>query len=425
MWYAKVSIPSDVQHIFGKRAFKKSLRTANKIDAIARSGPIIAGFKDAISEARGNPTQHLDDYLKHTQDHLRAARKSGRADMAAIEGIEEEALDTLLKAYRVQQAEDLPAQAFEEVRQAYKVTTGQQTLFDGPLEEYAKSRRVEPKTEAKDRHAVAKFAKQVATVQEVDKSAVKDFVEMLSTEEGLKSRTIRDNLMTLRVYWDWLADRGYAPEDRPNPFSKVTLPAENRKEAAAKQRLEYTPEDIRKLHKAIDGGRSDMMRAIFLLAIYTGCRIEELASLETTNVTEETITITHAKTAAGNRTIPVHDAIKPLIRNLLAKGDTYLLPDLVPNKYGARSPAMSKQFGKVKSKLGYDGRYTFHGLRQTVATMMEQAGVPEGIAADILGHKKKTMSYGLYSGGSSFEQKREAVLKLDYGILWHPVEWSY
>lgn len=417
MWYAKVAIPADVQSVFGKRAFKKSLRTSNKIDAIARSGPIIAGFKDAIAEARGNPTQHLEDYLRHTRATLREARMTGAVDASAIEGIEDEALDRLLKAYNVKQPEELPKEAFEDVRRAYKVVTGQQTLFDGPLEEYTRSRRVEPKTEAKDRHAVEKFAKQVATVQEVDKQTVRAFVAKLHGEEGLKVRTIRDNLMTLRVYWDWLMDNGYASEDRPNPFSKVPLPTENRKEAAAQQRQEFTPGDIRKLDKAIEAGRSDMMRAIFKLAIYTGCRIEELASLRSENVTAEEIRVVQAKTAAGNRTIPVHDAIKPLVAALLAKGDEYLLPDLAHNKYGKRSQAMSKQFGKIKSKLGYDGRFTFHGLRQTVATMLEQAGVPEGVAADILGHQKKTMSYGVYSGGSSMEQKREAVMKLDYGLV--------
>ena len=34
-----------------------------------------------------------------------------------------------------------------------------------------------------------------------------------------------------------------------------------------------------------------------------------------------------------------------------------------------------------------------------------------------MGHQKKTMSYGVYSGGSSMEQKREAILKLDYGLI--------
>ena len=46
--------------------------------------------------------------------------------------------------------------------------------------------------------------------------------------------------------------------------------------------------------------------------------------------------------------------------------------------------------------------------------MLEPAGVPEGIAADILGHEKKTLSYGLYSSGSSMVQKVEAMAKVSY-----------
>ncbi|WP_170125960.1 hypothetical protein [Pelagimonas varians] len=53
-----------------------------------------------------------------------------------------------------------------------------------------------------------------------------------------------------------------------------------------------------------------------------------------------------------------------------------------------------------------------------MATQHERAGVPEGIAADILGYQKAITSYGLYSGGSSMEPKREALTKLDYGLGW-------
>jgi hypothetical protein len=77
---------------------------------------------------------------------------------------------------------------------------------------------------------------------------------------------------------------------------------------------------------------------------------------------------------------------------------------------------MSKQFGKVKAKLGYDSRYVFQSIRATVATQLEQTGVPEGIAAGILGHDKSAMNYGVYSGNSSLEQKREAISKLDFGL---------
>lgn len=413
-WSVKVAIPADLVHIFGKKAFTRTLKTSNKSVAITRSGQFIAQFKDAIEEARGNPTQHLNDYLAYTQSYLRDARKNPDIEPAAIDGIEEEVLGRLLAAHGVQHPEQLPKKAEAEVVKSYKVVTGQQTLFDGQLEEYVRSRKVELKTEAKDRHAVSKFALKVSTVEEVDRQAVRDFVSWLSKDEGLKNRTIKDNLSTLRVYWNWLADHSYAREDRANPFENIKLPSENRKVAAEKVRLPFSVDDIQKLHKAIEAGRSDMMRATFMLAIYTGCRIEEITSLETANVTEETIQIVRAKTAAGNRSIPVHPAIKPLVANLRARGDKYLLPDLVANKYGARSPSMSKQFGKVKSRLGYDSKYVFHSLRKTVTTLFEQAGVPESVSADILGHDTKTMTYGVYSGGSSMEQKSEAVLKLAY-----------
>ena len=40
----------------------------------------------------------------------------------------------------------------------------------------------------------------------------------------------------------------------------------------------------------------------------------------------------------------------------------------------------------------------------------------EGITADIVGHEKQTMTYGLYSGGTSMEQKTDAINRIDYGI---------
>ena len=41
-------------------------------------------------------------------------------------------------------------------------------------------------------------------------------------------------------------------------------------------------------------------------------------------------------------------------------------------------------------------------------------GVPEGVAAEILGHEKPSITYGLYSGGSSMKVKLEAIEKLAY-----------
>lgn len=56
----------------------------------------------------------------------------------------------------------------------------------------------------------------------------------------------------------------------------------------------------------------------------------------------------------------------------------------------------------------------FHSIRKTVATQLEGAGVLENITADILGHEKQTITYGIYSGGTSLEQKTQAILQLSY-----------
>lgn len=60
----KIPIPADVQHIFGKRAFKKSLETSDVVLAYARKGPFVIEFKRMIEDARGNPTAQLDAYFK-------------------------------------------------------------------------------------------------------------------------------------------------------------------------------------------------------------------------------------------------------------------------------------------------------------------------------------------------------------------------
>jgi len=64
--------------------------------------------------------------------------------------------------------------------------------------------------------------------------------------------------------------------------------------------------------------------------------------------------------------------------------------------------------------MGHGPELVFHSIRKTVATLLENAGVPENVSADILGHEKNTMTYGLYSGGSSLSVKAKALAKLSY-----------
>jgi integrase len=94
--------------------------------------------------------------------------------------------------------------------------------------------------------------------------------------------------------------------------------------------------------------------------------------------------------------------------------DEYLLSGLTFNMYGDRSNAISKRFGRLKKSLGYDERFVFHSIRKTFTSRLEAAGVPELLAARLLGHEVKTISYGLYSSGSTFPQLKDAINQVYY-----------
>lgn len=129
------------------------------------------------------------------------------------------------------------------------------------------------------------------------------------------------------------------------------------------------------------------------------------------------IFIEDAKSPAGWRDVPIHSRLEPALRELRnSSKDGYIISGLTFNKYDDRSNAVGKRFGRLKLGLGFGPQYVFHSIRKTVATALENAVVPEGVAADILGHDKPNITFGLYSGGNSLANKQAAIQRLHYDV---------
>jgi integrase len=155
------------------------------------------------------------------------------------------------------------------------------------------------------------------------------------------------------------------------------------------------------------------------LGMWSGARIEELCALKIpeVNLQGKSFKVADAKTAAGVREVPIHESLLPTMRRLIGKrSDGYILAHLKPNKFGDRSNAIGKRFGRLKRRAGFGKAHVFHSIRKTVVTQLENAGVSENLAADIVGHEKPRITYGLYSGGATLEVKREALAKLAYPV---------
>jgi len=183
-------------------------------------------------------------------------------------------------------------------------------------------------------------------------------------------------------------------------------------------RIEGCEIDSIKIDAAKDG-EDTVLFDLIMLGLYTGTRIEELCQLRIEDVVVEdncrALRITKSKTLAGTRFVPIHPSINDLVDKLVTTSrDDFLIFSKSKNQYDERSTGLSRRFGRLKSSLGYGPELVFHSLRKTVTTKLEQAGVPEGVAADIVGHEKQTITYGLYSGGTSMAQKMEAIAKISY-----------
>ena len=157
----------------------------------------------------------------------------------------------------------------------------------------------------------------------------------------------------------------------------------------------------------------DLMVRYIDIARFTGMRLSEIGALTSDSIEfVDGIACfrvrSDAKTAASaNRLIPISKSLKGLV-------------DLTDLDMQNTENAVGKRFGRLKRQVLQDGasRYKcFHSIRKFVVTTLEQAGISEGIAADLVGHEKPNITYNVYSNGSSVAQLQQAVRKLDEAQL--------
>ena len=399
-WYARMGIPEDVRHKLGhKREYIQSLRTPDRKIALIQSKPLIAEWKNAIHIARGNASaiQKTALMMRHeayADTEVNADTGMSDADYAAediadgLDGIEQE--------------------------EFYSYYTGRKgTPFNHFASEFIKATYTNAKTAGDAQRSIDLFTAYCPTLESVSARAVMKWIDGETRSQSSVSKT----KTFLSKYWKYLQQRDYVSRDH-KPFTDIELP----KTLKARQPREaYTDEEVALILERLHLKQDNALTAITTLAMYTGARISELAGLRVDNVvTVDGITclkIDDAKTKAGNRAVPMHPEIQELVQTLITDSvDGYLVSG-VKSKGGKdrRADVLGKRYGRlVRNDCLLPSTKVFHCFRNTVATKLENAGIPENIAADIVGHDKATMTYGLYSGGTSAQQKLEAVKAIKY-----------
>ena len=410
-WYAVLEIPKALRKHFGKVRFKQSLETDSLSIANSRVLPVIAEWKQQIAIAKGLEIGSNDEFLANLQSvrhQTQQLKAKGIPDHEIVMAQEEVAMSEALGPNNDYVGDHT-------LYDTVSVAHGSAILLREHVDDFLASRDVAPKTADMQRRDLMLFVKQFHYAHDATKAKVRQWVNVaLGTEQGLSLATRRRMISPASVYWDYLENNKGL--NLPSPFVKVLPPKPKRRTKASIQamRKSFRVDDYQKLISACD---NDTLKDLITLGAYTGCRIDELCALKIETVFNDKIEITDAKTEAGWRTVPIHPHITQTVTRLVDMSeDGYLLSGLSFNKYGNRSNAIGKRFGRLKKRLGYGTDYVFHSLRKGFATQLENANVPVTVVARLMGHEVEGQTFGNYSDGLALEGLKKAIRDLDWTV---------
>ena len=410
-WYAVLEIPKALRKHFGKVRFKQSLETDSLSIANSRVLPVIAEWKRQVAIAKGLEIGSNDEFLANLQSvrhQTQQLKAKGIPDHEIVMAQEEVAMSEALGPNNDYGGDYT-------LYDTVSVAHGSAILLREHVDDFLASRDVAPKTADMQRRDLMLFVKQFHYAHDATKAKVRQWVNVaLGTEQGLSLATRRRMISPASVYWDYLENNKGL--NLPSPFVKVLPPKPKRRTKASIQamRKSFRVDDYQKLISACD---NDTLKDLITLGAYTGCRIDELCALKIETVFNDKIEITDAKTEAGWRTVPIHPHITQTVTRLVDMSeDGYLLSGLSFNKYGNRSNAIGKRFGRLKKRLGYGTDYVFHSLRKGFATQLENANVPVTVVARLMGHEVEGQTFGNYSDGLALEGLKKAIRDLDWTV---------
>jgi len=421
LWYALHPIPEDVRPVIGRARFVRSLETEDRKVAERRAAVLEARWRSDIERARTKSGDHVEHDAEFWRRVLADAPEPERDAIRNVIGdearakVERSAARAGIFDDRDPRYAELPELA--DAQRFVAIATGALVRLDEHLDEYLASLANEKKTVDMKRSTVRKFCEGFRYTADVERKAVQRWVNQ-QVQDGKKAATVRRDLGDLRGYWTYLQSIEVVSES-VLPFDRLTLPKLHGKNSTKSARKHFEPADVVNLWRAATEHDDQQLADLITLGMWTGARIEELCSMKVTkvNTSKGCLEIEDAKTEAGWRQVPIHSKLKPTVARLVKESkDGFLLSGLTENKYHKRKGAIGKRFATLKTAMSFGPDHVFHSIRKTVATLLENAQVPENVAADILGHDKPTMTYGLYSGGASLETKREAIEKLAYTL---------
>ena len=254
----------------------------------------------------------------------------------------------------------------------------------------------------------------------------------LGVKETLSGSAINRYLGCLGQLLEWAKGQGYIAS---NPARGLKLPRTKR---PREQRKPFSDDDLKALFSSEEykNGtfRHEWMHWLPLLALFTGCRLEEICQSHLADyrpidgVLVLDIAPGHEKrlkTESSRRVVPLHPFLlndlgfKHWLDKLRADGhEGRIFPELkkIQHNFGHYA---GRWFSKYKTQRGIDDkRKSFHSFRHRFSDELKQTGVPVAMLDELSGHVAAGESMGRYTEPFSPRLLLEkAISKLDFAAV--------
>jgi integrase len=430
-WYVNVKVPAAIQSIVGKQNIQRSLKTRDKALANRRKHETIADihkYFDVVRKANAEGTTELDR-LTSAAKTMSKEIKLGIADPEYQADQWSLILDHYLHKNHDQDPDTgeylTDDSVTEQLRAASALVADPDKYllsdaFNDYIQEVSKHIRAQTVTGKSRRiQAFLSYLKADKEPAQVSKQEAGKYLTDVLNRSELSIKTIKDTLSDLSAFFNWLEKRGYVQN---NPFRNLSgsVKETTRGTRSKVKRREWSTEELKRLLTALGTLKAnDPLIPYTLIALYSGMRSNEIASIELGDVHDGHVFIPEGKTESSVRDVPLHPVLTPLVNSLKQTSvDGFLISGLRPGgEDSKRNHYIIKRFVRFnRVTVGVnDSAVVFHSLRKNFASQLERSGVPENIAQQIIGHAKQSLTYGLYSHGVKMETLRDAVERVSYG----------
>jgi len=230
------------------------------------------------------------------------------------------------------------------------------------------------------------IARQVSSLDEVDKHVMRDYMSWLMSQGVVKSSIAR-KLSAIRSFYRYLVREQMVSA---NPLEKASSPKLDRR-LPSFLTIEETVRLLETPDRSTPQGLRD--RALLELLYAAGLRVSELESLNLEQLNMGTNEIRVRGKGSKERMVLIGEPAVHALNNYLNHSRPTLLSKkkakaVFLNQYGGRLPArrIQKILDKCAQKAGLEKKVHPHVLRHTFATHLLDGGADLRVVQELLGH---------------------------------------